>query len=63
MTISPNSKTLTSVSLDKTVKLWDVGSGALLQTLESHLNFIRIITFSINGKTLMSLSFNVIIKL
>jgi WD40 repeat protein len=36
---SPDGKVLASASNDKMVKLWDAGTGAVLQTLEGHLNF------------------------
>src|SRR4051794_24972854 len=33
---SPDGKVLASASSDKTVKLWDAGTGAVLQTLVGH---------------------------
>ena len=39
MTFSPDGRTLASASYDKTIKLWDVSSGKLLNTLSGHTDF------------------------
>ncbi|MXV75176.1 hypothetical protein F4Z99_13010 [Candidatus Poribacteria bacterium] len=47
-------KTLASGGKDKTVRLWDAKTGKLLKTLEEHTGEVNVLTFSPDGKTLVS---------
>src|SRR5436305_1891841 len=60
---SPDGKTLASASDDKTVKLWDAGSGKQLQTVKEHSGAASGVDFSPDGKTLASASDDETVKL
>lgn len=55
MVLSPNGRTLASTSQDMTVRLWDVESGQVLQTLEHPAGAI-FVAWSPDGTTLVSSS-------
>jgi WD40 repeat protein len=60
---SPDGKTLASASQDKTVKLWDVGTGKELKTLNGHQDRVLSVSYSPDGKTLASASSDTTVKL
>ncbi|EGX44903.1 hypothetical protein AOL_s00173g4 [Orbilia oligospora ATCC 24927] len=60
---SPNGRTLVSASDDKTVRLWDAGTGAPLQTLQKHTDRVTAVMFSSDNKVLASASDDKTIRL
>jgi WD40 repeat protein len=60
---SPNGKELASGSSDKTIRIWDVATGATLQTLEGHSDYVWAVAFSPNGKQLASGSSDTTIRI
>src|SRR5437879_6324517 len=46
---SPDGKVLASSSRDKTIKLWDVATGALIRTLTEHTADVYDVAFSPKG--------------
>jgi Tol biopolymer transport system component len=60
---SVDGKLLASGSQDKTVRLWDAATGAVLRTLTGHSDGVRSVAFSISGKRLASGSTDKTIRL
>src|SRR5690606_8835907 len=56
ITFSPDGKLIASGSYDKTIRLWDVATGAPTAALEGHSNCTDSIAFSPDGKLLASAS-------
>ena len=54
--ISPDGDSLASGSDDHVVRLWDVASGILKQTLEGHTDSVESVAFSPDGHTLATVS-------
>ncbi|KAF3889031.1 MULTISPECIES: serine/threonine-protein kinase [Nostocales] len=52
--LSADGQTLASGSEDKTIKIWQAGTGKLLHTLKSHSENVRAVTLSADGQTLVS---------
>jgi WD40 repeat protein len=54
LSFSPDGRTLVSASSDSDVKVWDVESGSLRQTLPDHRSEVLAVSFSPNGQLLAS---------
>ena len=63
LAFSPDGQRLASGSWDHTIKMWNVDSGLLLQTLQGHKDLVLSIAFSPNGLLLASSSADSTIKL
>ena len=61
--ISPDHKTLVSGSTDKTIKIWELGTGKLLRTLSGHSSSVYAVAISPDGQTLVSGSSDKTIKI
>jgi WD40 repeat protein len=49
---SPNGKQMATVSHDRTLKIWDLGSGAELRSVVAHGDYVKSVTYLGDGKTL-----------
>jgi WD40 repeat protein len=63
LAISPDGKRLASGSNDSTIKLWQLPSGALTNTLTKHTKAVQALAFSPDGKILASADANQTIRL
>jgi WD40 repeat protein len=63
VTFSPDGNTLASASADKTIKLWNLGTGEQILTFKGHSDWVRSIAFSPDGNTLASAGYDKTIKL
>jgi WD40 repeat protein len=53
---SPDGRRLASASRDKTIRIWDVRTGDLLQTLEGHTDSVSAVKFLSDGRRVVSAS-------
>jgi WD40 repeat protein len=60
---SHDSARLVSASYDRTVKIWDVSSGACLQMLEGYSSAVYLVAFSHDSARLVSASYDDTVKI
>lgn len=63
VTFSPDSQILATGSFDRTIRLWRVSDGTLINTLEGNDEAIRGVAFSPDGSILASVSFDQRLKI
>ena len=61
--VSPDNQAIASASADKTVKIWDRQTGAILQNLTDHQDQVYAVVFSPDGQLLVTASLDKTIKI
>ncbi len=56
MAVTADGRWAVSASLDKTLKVWDLGSGQLVRTLEGHTNWVNDVAVTADGHWAVSTS-------
>jgi WD40 repeat protein len=52
--ITPDGTKIVSGSYDKTIKVWDIASGRLLNTLEGHTSYVQSVAVTPDGTKIVS---------
>jgi len=60
---SPDGRRIASASYDRTVKVWDAGSGQETLTLKGHTGSVEDVTFSPDGRRIASASADGTVKI
>jgi WD40 repeat protein len=60
--VTPDGKLAVSASWDKTLKVWDLGSGRALCTLEGHAAYVTGVAVTADGKRAVSASYDNTLK-
>jgi WD40 repeat protein/serine/threonine protein kinase len=61
--LHPDGKTLATASEDRTVKLWDLETRKVRETLQGHTGFVHAVAFSPDGRTLATAGADRLIRL
>ncbi len=61
--VTPDGRHAVSACFDKTVKIWDVGTGKIVRTLSGHSAWVSSITIAKNGSQALSSSYDKTLKL